>query len=287
MSFRIFDPTPCLHGEGPLWHPERQMLFWFDIIGKTLHWRGDTDSGSMTFDEYVSAAGWIDTDTLLVASATGLWCVDLRHLKRELVCHLEHDNPITRSNDGRADPYGGFWIGTMGLNAESGAGAFYRYYRGELRKVYDAITITNSLCFAPDASAVYYCDTQTGVILRQALNSKQGWPMGEPEVYVDLSAETFGVDGSVIDARGTLWNAQWGASRVAGYDPTGHLTEVFTFPTRHISCPAFGGPDLSILFVTSSRQGMSDADLQNEPLAGQTFMLETPFTGQAEHRVIL
>ena len=119
----VFDDRPCELGEGPLWHPERQQLFWFDIIGKRLMTRDGQEPHSWAFDEHVSAAGWVDRDALLLASETGLWRFDLNTADRSLITPLEADNPVTRSNDGRADPWGGLWIGTMGKEAEPGAGS--------------------------------------------------------------------------------------------------------------------------------------------------------------------
>ena len=117
MTVQVFDDRSCSLGEGPLWHPLRNQLFWFDIIGKKLLSVDAEGPKSWQFDEFVSAAGWVDIDTLLVASASGLWRFNLTTGDRSLVCHLEHNNAVTRSNDGRADPWGGFWIGTMGIDA--------------------------------------------------------------------------------------------------------------------------------------------------------------------------
>ena len=132
----IFDSTPCKLGEGPLWHPLRQSLFWFDIQNCLMLERSlaDDQPRRFQFEEYVSAAGWVDRDTLLIASETALFRFNLTAHDRENMIALEEHNPTTRSNDGRADPYGGFWIGTMGKASEPGAGAIYRYYRGALRK---------------------------------------------------------------------------------------------------------------------------------------------------------
>ena len=131
----VFDDRPCALGEGPLWHPERKQLFWFDIVGKSLMAQAPDAQISWQFSEHVSAAGWVDRDTLLMASETGLWRFDLANGQKELIVPLEADNPVTRSNDGRADPWGGYWIGTMGKNAEKGAGAIYRFWKGELRQL--------------------------------------------------------------------------------------------------------------------------------------------------------
>jgi len=287
MTLAVFDSTPNVLGEGPLWHPERQELFWFDILSHRLFNRTDGGVRHWQFDEPVSAAGWIDRNRLLVASASSLSCFDIAGGTAESVVALEHDNPVTRSNDGRADPYGGFWIGTMGMNAEANAGSIYRYFHGELRRLYGDITTSNAICFSPDGAFAYFTDTAVGIVMRQHLNPTDGWPVGEPETYLDLSKADFGVDGAVIDADGRFWSAHWGASRIACYDPQGALVEEIRVPASQISCPAFGGPDLSTLYATSARENMSPEELQNEPLAGQTFFVETQAKGQAEHRVVL
>ena len=279
---QVLNDTNCMLGEGPLWHPEREALFWFDIVGKRLYCHEDGASRHWQFDEYVSAAGWVDRDTLLMASATGLWRFDILSGERRLVMPLEAENPVTRSNDGRADPWGGFWIGTMGVNAEPGAGAIYRYYRGELRQLVPDVTISNAICFAPDRSCAYYTDTRDGRIMRQPLHAETGWPEGEAEVFVDVRGEDFGADGAVVDAEGCLWNAQWGASRVARYGVDGALMSVWPVPTPHASCPAFGGPDLTRLFVTTAAEGT-----EGDAYAGKTYVMETGVIGQREHRVVI
>ena len=282
MTWTDFDTRVCALGEGPIWHPERKQLFWFDILGNRLLSQIDGRPLGWQFDEYVSAAGWVDQDTLLMASETGLYRFDLISGARECVIPLENDNPLTRSNDGRADPQGGFWIGTMGKEAEPGEGAIYRYYKGVLEPLFHDITISNAICFAPDGKTAYYADTPTGRIMRQELNN-EGWPIGVAQVFVDLSSHGLKPDGAVVDAEGCLWNAQWGASRVARYAPGGALLETVVFPAAQISCPAFGGPDLNILYATSAADGAGKTDI----LAGHTFAEKLMIKGQREHRVIL
>lgn len=274
----IFDDTPCSLGEGPIWHPERKQFFWFDILNKRLHTKGQ----HWDFDDYVSAAGWVDHDTFLIASATQLFTFNLDTEEETYVCGLESDNAITRSNDGRADPQGGFWIGTMGLNAQPQAGAIYRYYRGELRRLFTRITISNAICFAPCGTIAYYTDTTVGKLMATELDA-DGWPSGKPRLLIDLGAEDFGIDGAVVDADGNIWNAQWGASRVAQYAPDGTFLQAIPLPASQISCPAFGGADLKTLYCTSATQGMDTPG----PDDGKTFALNTQTTGQKEHRVIL
>ncbi len=146
---RVHDDRACELGEGALWHPGRQALFWFDILANRLLCRDADGPRAWQFDRHVSAAGWIDRDSLLIASETDLFRLDLQSGRQTRLVALEPDNPATRSNDGRADPQGGFWIGTMGKGGETGAGALYRWYRGELRCLRQGMTVPNAICFAP------------------------------------------------------------------------------------------------------------------------------------------
>lgn len=284
---RIADARRCTLGEGLLWHPQRGQLFWFDILGRRLLSQCNDQPLEWLFDERISAAGWVDENVLLIASETALLTFDLASGARQRVCALEADNPLTRSNDGRADPWGGFWIGTMGLDGEKQAGAIYRYYRGELRRLFADISISNAICFSPDRRHAYFADTARQQIWRQPLDERHGWPQGDAQPFIDGRVAGVNPDGAVVDSQGRLWNAQWGASRVACYDPEGRFLQAVAFPASQISCPAFGGPELSTLFATSARDGLDDDELAAEPQAGRLFAADVAAQGQIEHRVIL
>lgn len=265
----VFDPRPSFLGEGPLWHPLRRELFWFDIIGKRMLSRQGAATREWTFDEHVSAAGWVDAETLLLASETGLWRFDIGSGGRTKLVDLEADRPDTRSNDGRADPWGGFWIGTMGKKAEAEAGSIYRFYKGEFRKVAEKISISNAICFAPDRTCAYFADTLRQIVWRQPLDA-EGWPQGERAVFLDLRDQGLWPDGAVVDAEGGFWNAQWGAGRVARYLPDGTFDRALALPAPHASCPAFAA---GRLLVTTAREGLDEAALAAAPLSGQVFDL--------------
>lgn len=265
--------TRCTLGEGPLWHPERAEFFWFDIIGCKLHSLAKT----WEFDEMVSAAGWIDRATMLIASETRLFVFDLETGHQRDLSPLEADMPHTRSNDGRADPQGGFWIGTMGKRAEKGAGSIWRWYRGELRKLFDEISIPNAISFAPDGRSACFTDTVTQQVMRVALDA-QGWPAAPAECWLDLRGTPYKPDGAVFDAGGNFWLAQWGAGRVAAYAPNGDFLRAVSFSAAHTSCPAFGGPDLTDLYCTTAREGLA----RPTPLDGATFCLRDVGKGLQE-----
>jgi len=273
----LHDAHICALGEGALWHPTRKQVFWFDIMNRQLrsagrHW---------DFDTYVSAAGWVDQTSLLVASATDLRRVDIDTGDSVSLVPLEADQPDLRSNDGRADPWGGFWIGTMALAKTPGAGTIYRYYRGDLTPLFPGLTIPNAICFAPDRSRAYFTDTPTQIIMTVALDD-DGWPAGDPVPFIDLSETDLFPDGAVTDADGNLWSAQWGASRVACYSPGGDFLRAVPVPASQTSCPAFGGDDLTTLFVTSATE-----DIPARAPDGQTFAIPGAGRGRPEPRVLL
>ncbi len=286
LTARVFDATRCELGEGPLWHPTRQALFWFDILGKRLLMRSRETFLQWLFDDIVSAAGWVDDDTLLIASERAFLTFDIVSGARKTLMPLDADNEATRSNDGRADPWGGFWIGTMGKGAESGAGGIHRCYRGSVTTLFSGITIPNAIAFAPDRSFASFADTVTGKVMRIGLDASDGTPVGEPEVFLDLTGEGRNPDGAVFDTDGRLWLAEWGSSRVACYAPDGSVQQVVEASTPHTSCPAFGGEDMQELFITTAREHMKPDDAGFDD-AGQTYTARVGATGQKEHKVTL
>ncbi len=295
----VFDERACYLGEGPLWHPGRQQVFWFDIMNRKLLSQVNGRGQEWSFPEYVSAAAWIDQQQLLISGENGLFRFNIGDGSMARVILIEADNPDTRSNDGRADPWGGFWVSTMGLNAQPEAGAIYRYYRGSVQKLFDRITIPNAICFSQDRRFAYFADSALRVVWRQNLDAENGRPSGSRQVFIDCSREGLNPDGAVIDAEGRFWCAQWGASRVACYSPEGEFLCSVELPTAHTSCPAFGGPELDRLFVTTARQELTPEQIHAQTDAGKTFVsghdyfrkieasLGSAVKGQAEYQVIL
>ncbi len=282
----IYDDRRCELGEGPLWHPIREELFWFDITGKSMLSQTRQGPRLWRFPEMVSAAGWVSPDVLMIAGERDLFLFDLESEELEPLCLLEADLPHNRPNDGRADPQGGFWIGTMSKTNAPGAGAIYRYYKGEIRRLYKGITIPNAICFTPDGKTAQFTDNAHGRVMRVALDS-MGWPKAEPDVFLDLAAQGRDPDGAVIDASGVLWLAEWGSARVSAYGPDASFLRAIAFDAPHTSCPAFGGPSLTTLFCTSAMQGMDAAARAAHPNAGKTFAAPNIARGQSEHRVII
>ena len=149
------------------------------------------------------------------------------------------------------------------------------------------VSIPNSICFSPDGTAAYYTDTKENVLFRLACDPETGLPTGEKQVFFDHRGDTGGLDGSVVDADGVLWNARWGAGCIDAYSPEGRRIRSIAVPARQPSCPAFIGRGADRLAVTSAWEGMDDPARGADPLAGQTFLLDLPVRGRFEPRVLI
>ena len=285
---KIFDNTLCTLGEGPMWHPKRNSLIWFDILSMCMYERGlyDKKPNKFQFNHYVSACGWINEKEILIATSKSLDIFNFENRSLKSLIDLESENSLTRPNDGRTDPFGGFWISTMGIDNESEAGSIYRFYKGELRKLFSKISVPNSICFSPDGASGYFSDSSSHIIMAVRLDSN-GWPISSPETFIDLRSEGLIPDGSVVDKQGCLWNAQWGSSRVAQYSPSGELLKTIKIDAPNSSCPEFGGENGSTIFVTSARCLLSKKELDTAPMSGAVFFAETSTAGQLPPRILL
>jgi sugar lactone lactonase YvrE len=233
-----------------------------------------------------SALGRIDAHRQLVVADDGLYIRDMAGGRMTLYRPLEADNPATRSNDARVHPSGTFWIGTMGRQAERGLGAIYALHRGELSLLYGQVTIPNAICFSPDGTIGYFADTGKNTLFRVDLDAATGLPRSEPAALVTRRGDG-GIDGAVVDADGLIWNARWGGGCIDVYNPKGEHQRSLRVPARQSSCPAFVGPDLSRLLVTSAWQGMTEEGKRDDPDHGRTFVLDAAARGRAEPDVRL
>ena len=276
-------------GEGPLWHPERGELFWFDINANTL-FRASPDGkvlATVDFGEPVAAAAIVDKTHLLIAAATAILDFDIETGKFSERLPLEADNPVTRSNDSRVSPHGAWWIGTMGRKAEAQAGAVYHHLAGTLTTVRTKVGIPNATCFSPDGRTAYFTDSHTKLIEKVAIDPETGLPIGAWEPFVDLSSKGATPDGAVCDTEGFVWNAEYGGGRVTRYSPDGRVDREITVPCPNITCPCFGGTDLKTLYITTASQDMTPDERERYPHAGSVFSFAIDVPGQAETPVKL
>jgi sugar lactone lactonase len=278
----------CHLGEGPVYDAATDSAWWFDILEGRL-FEAHLPSGRVRIHllgRMASALARIDAGRQLIVAEDGLYIRAIADGGMTLYRPLEADNSLNRSNDARVHPSGTFWIGTVGRKAETGAGAIYALYRGEISLLFPGITIPNAICFSPDGSLGYFADTAKNELYRVALDPLTGLPRGAPEMLLRYRG-VGGLDGAVVDADGLIWNARWGGGCVDVYDPGGKHLRCLQVPARQSSCPAFVGPDFSRLLVTSAWQGMDEAARAADPDHGRTFVMEVSANGRPEPDVKL
>lgn len=285
----VLSETICELGEGPTYDPATETLFWFDIVARKLLQKpmGGGETVSHELPAMASALGIVDGERQLLVTENGLYLRNSKSGALTLHMPLEADNAVTRSNDSRVHPCGAFWIGTMGKNAERHAGAIYWYFKGELRQLFPDITVSNSICFSPDGGTAYFTDTMKGLLLRVDCDPATGLPIGDPMVFFDHRGGDGGLDGSVVDAEGVLWNARWGAGYIDSYSPGGERLQTISMPVIQPTCPAFVGKNADRLAVTSAWQGMDEETRSRDPQAGKTFFLDLAVKGRLEPQVAL
>jgi L-arabinonolactonase len=283
----------CVLGEGPLWCQRRRALLWTDIesaalwmhtpaTGTTITWRLPDRAGSFA----LCASGRV-----LLGLASGLAFADLDRqtagvLAVSAAAPVEADEPRTRINDGRTDRAGNFVFGTMNEeHATTGArlGHIYQFSpRHGLRRMnIDPVAITNSICFSPDGRTMYFADSLDRRIM-QADYDADAARVAHVREFARMSTPAGVPDGSIVDAEGCLWNAVWGHGRLQRYSPDGVVIREVLIAATNTTCPAFGGVDLTDLYVTSSRLEMDSDALARLPHAGSVFHVVPGVRGVAD-----
>lgn len=260
---QILDATVNIIGESPLWHPLRNTLYWLDFPNKTLFSYHLQQCVKTQLDEMATAVAWIDHEHLLLATVTGLYKYHIENKNKELIINIEHDIETNRSNDGRADPWGGFWVGTMDVDAAPHKGAFYRWYKGELRTIVSNLSIPNGVCFDKHRLRAYFSDSTAQKVYTLELNEKTGWPESSPRIFYDFSDTDVSPDGAVVDTQGNIWIALWDGSSIACLSPEGELLYSLDTQTNRPTCPAFGGTDASTLFVTTASHELANTPVKS------------------------
>ena len=278
-------PSHCVLGEGPLWD-DAQGCLWFTDIQRSelLCWyHAARQLERIALPERLgSLALTDDPDRLLLALANGFALFTPASGRLDWLHRLDLGAHGLRLNDGRVDRQGRFWAGAMvedDARALPERASLYRLSppgTAAPEVLRSGIGISNSICFSPDGHHAYFADSLTGRILRYPTSG----PLGDGTLFAQTDPGS-APDGSDVDAAGRLWNAEWGGRRVTAYNPDGSIAGRLTLPVSQVTCVAFGGPALDLLFVTSASEGL---DRAAEPHAGDVLVFEGPFKGLPAER---
>jgi sugar lactone lactonase YvrE len=277
-------------GESPLWSADEQCLYWVDIDGGALH-RFDPASGrdrAQVFTEPVGCVARTDRGRFLLGMRSGIHVLDAfgEGVPRRIL-RLESDRPGNRSNDGRCDPFGRFWVGTMldPPSAEVASGALYRLDQERCARVFDGLHTANGLAFTADRTRMYFSDSFRTVSTVWAcdLDPQDGTVLSR-RPFASLDPAKGRPDGACCDEDGCYWSCHIDGGRVVRYTPQGRVDRQIAMPVAWPTMCAFGGPNLDVLYITSLRRGGPDAEHPAQPLAGSLFACRPGVRGVAEPR---
>jgi sugar lactone lactonase YvrE len=264
--------------EGPLWDPARGSLFFVDIPRGEVHQLDARGERIYHVNQPVGCLALTDRGTAIVAVEAGFAELDLRDGATTVLADCRR--PGTRMNDGRCDPAGRFWAGTMAYDKSPGAGALYVLDRGTAKTALTGVTTSNGIDWSPDVARMYYVDTATQRIDVFDFDLATG-SVDDRRCFVEIEPRCGKPDGLTVDSLGYVWVALWGGSAVRRYSPEGELDRVLDVPATHPTACAFGGPALTTLFVTTASLPLSDTERANQPNAGRILVLDVDVTGRA------
>jgi sugar lactone lactonase YvrE len=271
---------PCtFHGEGPFWDPANNRLLLVDMLAGTVvavDADGDTRRHKLATVAATIRARRSSGYLLATENQFLLLGPDLTELK---ALPRVFTDPKIRFNDGGCDPQGRFYCGTMAYDETPGAGTLYRLDPdGSVSVTLREVTISNGLQWNRAGDTVFYADTPTGRVDSFTFDPTSGAFTGRRS-FTDVSGAGQ-PDGMAIDEEDGIWVALWGGSAVHRYDRAGRLDLVVDLPVSNVTACTFGGPDLRMLFITTSRQGLDPAD---QPDAGAVFRYEAGVRGAQQH----
>lgn len=274
-------------GEGPLWHPNEQALYWVDIFQQRIHrlCPASHEHQVCELDGRVTSLALRASAGLVVTTdkAFALWDPQTGNL--EPLAAPEGLPAEVRFNDGAVDRMGRFWAGTMNEdNVQALDGCLYRLDADRtLHTMGSGYTISNGLGWSPDNTAMYHTDSARGVIWLYDYDHASG-AIRNQRAFVQVPEHEGIPDGLAVDSQGYVWIAHWGGRKITRYDPAGRATLEVRVPAQHVTSCAFGGENLDELFITTAWHGLSEAEREAQRQAGDLFVARMGIQGIEEPR---
>ena len=261
-------------GEGAFWNYKTQELYWVDIISNQLHiYNPKTKTDRfVTTPSNIGTVVPIDQDRAVVALQDGIYIINSNTGETTLLSDVERDIPSNRFNDGKCDPSGRFWVGSMGYDQlPNDANLYMINSKGEAALKLDSVTISNGIVWTKDKSTLYYIDAPTLEIKAFDYDDATG-AISNKRVAVKINDSLGFPDGMTIDEHDNLWVGMWNGNAVICFDPkTGKILSKIEVPAHNVTSCAFGGKTLDTLFITTSSLDMTEAEQTKFPLAGSLF----------------
>jgi sugar lactone lactonase YvrE len=282
MEVSVLYKANCLLAEGPYWHAERKSFFWVDIEAKIL-FEYDWKNGSVkktSIPYRVSMIVQDEQDNIILGVQGGLAAFNLNSGSLTWLINIEKEFPDHRCNDGKCDPDGRLWVGTMDKDCKEGEGSFYCIDEDlRLHKKLDKLSIPNGLAWSLDNKRLYHTDSPSHEIKSYFFETNAG-DISLEKTVVKIPDEMGQPDGMTIDEEGMLWIAHWGGSGIYRWNPeNGKLLDKVEVPAQQVTSCVFGGEELDHLVITTASTGLSEEDLKKYPLSGSIFITKPGVKG--------
>ena len=264
----------ALVGEGPIWNSRQNVLIWLDIEGEKIFVYDPATKHNrlIKLDQKIGAIVVRKSGGWLVAGERGFALLDPDTEQVEPWSDPESHLPNNRFNDGKCDPAGRFWAGTMPFGFGEPSGALYCLDKDRsVRCMVREVTCSNGIAWSADAKTMYFIDSMTQNVDAFDFDLETG-QIDNRRTIISIPQDQGFPDGMTIDSEDNLWVAQWGGYRVACFNPqTGREIDRIDMPVSQVSACWFGGRDLDELYITSARTDLDATALEKEPHAGGLF----------------
>jgi sugar lactone lactonase YvrE len=269
-------------GEGAFWNHYSQKLYWVDIEAKALHIFDpiSEENISLSTPSRIGTVVPINSSQAVVALQDGIYKMNTVTGDLTLLSDIEKDKEYNRFNDGKCDPSGRLWVGSMALDETKYSGSLYMIDEsGNTELKIDSVTISNGIVWSSNRKTMYYIDTPTAKIKAFDYDDDRGTISNE-RVVVEVNASLGFPDGMAIDAEDKLWVGMWNGNAVIRFDPlTGDIISKIEVPAHNVTSCAFGGKDLDTLYITTASVDMTSEEHTQFPLAGSLFKVVPGVTG--------
>jgi L-arabinonolactonase len=273
-----------LLGEGPLWHPKENCLYWVDIITATLY-RLDAHSQAMQkfkMPSQIGCIGWRAKGGLIAALSDRFVSIDTKTGVTQTIAFPLAQQHHVMFNDGKCDRQGRFWAGTKDIAEENPLGSLYRLdSEAKVTEMIKGFTVSNGIAWSLDNNRMYICDSPARQIYQYEFYPAEG-RLGRFQIFAQVPKEEGFPDGLTVDSAGYVWSCHWDGWQITRYKPSGEIDSVIPMPVPRPTSCCFGGPDLKTLYVTSASIGLSAATLSDAPQSGQLFALAVDVKGLPE-----
>jgi len=270
-------PYTCQLGEGPVWDTKNNAIIWLDILADTIHRYNPATQQHTTFKTGQMPGSIVlrKSGGIIAAMQDGFSAIDLDKETIKPIADPEANIPNNRFNDGKCDPEGRFWAGTMALNETPHAGSLYMLGTDlSITTKIKGTSISNGLAWSMDERTLYYIDTPTMQIVAYDYDGKSG-SISNKRTVITVDKKDGNPDGMTIDTEGMLWIAHWDGWQVTRRNPdTGEILQRIPVPAAKPSCCTFGGDNMNDLYITSAKDGLTDEELLQQPLAGSLFVIK-------------